>query len=144
KFPAPIKESLPINELNRKWQILQTAIIKSANDHISKKWVSPKKNNRIWESLQLLYTDISTLNRIISYLSNRCILTNSLPGVFKWRIYLDSIKKINSRIGSNPLILPDTLTIFNCNDTKRSLLSLKALLISKAHIKEQSWTSKRT
>ena len=56
KFPAPIRDSLPINELNRKWQILQTAIIKSANDHISKKWVSPKKNNCIWESLQNLYT----------------------------------------------------------------------------------------
>src|SRR6266487_3203744 len=143
KFPTPIRDSLPINELNRKWQILQTAIIKSANDHIPQKWVSPKKSNRIWESLQNLYADISTLNRIISYLSNRRILTNSLPGAFKWHIYLDSINKINSRCGLNPLNLPDTLTTVNCSDIKRSLLTLKALLFSKARIEEQSWTNEQ-
>ena len=75
---------LPQNELNRLWDILSTSIIKAAKDDcILVKKTPRNKSQTIPHDLQVLYSDLSFINRILASFSKRKLDTTSTPGYIK-------------------------------------------------------------
>jgi len=69
KFPGSSKSSIN-NDLNRRWEIFQTAVIKAAKNKIPRSWKSPATRQRISDDLLKVYKHLSTINRILQRFSN--------------------------------------------------------------------------
>src|SRR6266498_120223 len=143
KFPQA-NNPLPQNELNRLWDILSTSIIKAAKDDCIPVRKTPRnKKQMIPHDLQVLYSDLSFINRILASFSKRRLDTTSTPGYIKWKKYLNQLVPLRNRFKTDQNIQ----TLLTFSDTshlsplsvKRQLTSFKAILTAKCKLRSREW-----
>ena len=143
KFPQA-NNPLPQNELNRLWDILSTSIIKAAKDDcIPVKKTPRNKKQTIPHDLQVLYSDLSFINRILASFSKRRLDTTSTPGYIKWKKYLNQLVPLRNRFKTDQNIQA-LLTFSNTShlsplSVKRQLTSFKAILTAKCKLRSREW-----
>src|SRR6266498_74468 len=142
KFPSSSKSSIN-NDLNRRWEIFQTAVIKAVKNKIPRSWKSPATRQRVSDDLLKVYKHLSTINRVLQRFSNRKLSQLHLPSHSVWQNNLYDLNRISEQYEGWNLSLPLSLDLTNCHQTKSYIASLRTIVKIKCKQEEMAWSQQQ-
>src|ERR1700722_12084118 len=96
--------------LNKKWDLLKTVITMSANEIIPRHWHKEKSSKPLSSNkspdIDLIYSYIRMINRVIVKLENKKIAENKIPKGKKWTYICKNIEHILDSLNIEISVLP--------------------------------------
>src|SRR3990170_473844 len=124
-------------DLNHLWQIIRTAIISAAKEHIPNHKSYAQDKRFMPYALSVIYNSIKKINKIYHKFHNSRITSNLLPSDEEWLKYKSYIQEVISDEDLSPCALPHSITSTNVKHIKNRIHSLLQTLITKAKVTQR-------